>query len=142
MNFQDGQGYGDKVINSVRVPVAGAESIQVTFKASEALDTFIKEEPAYAGMDYDPENDCFLYYSGIRTGAGRIYVVKPNDSNIWEISLYAFGPTSTPPPASTDSGINNRFRYLPKLKGFVLLSKGKDDLYFIRTSGGSVTPNK
>jgi hypothetical protein len=142
LNFQDGQGYGDKVINSVKVPVNGSESIQVTFKPSDALDTFIKEEPAYAGMDYDPENDCFLFYSGIRTGAGRIYVVKPNESNIWEISLYSFGTSSMPPPASTDSGINNRFRYLPKLKGFVLLSKAADDLYFIRTSLGTPTPSK
>lgn len=141
LNFQDGQGYGDKVINSVRVPVAGSESIQVTFKPSEALDRFIKDEPAYAGMDYDPENDCFLFYSGIGASAGRIFMIKPNESNVWEISLFEFGANSTPPPATTDSGVNNRFRYFPQFKGFVLLAKASDDLYFIRTSGNINKPN-
>ena len=39
--------------------------------------------------------------------------------------------------------MNNRFQYLPNLKGFVLLSNAGDNLYFIRTSlgGGPTAPS-
>src|SRR6185503_2145067 len=110
------------------------ESIQVTFKPGDALDQFTKDAPTYAAMDYDPDNDRFLFYCGQGTGAGRIYVVKPNDGNAWDMSLYTFGPGSTPPPATGGGGVNNRFRYVPHLKGFVLLPSAKADLYFIRTA--------
>ena len=113
----------------------GSESIQVTFKPSEALTQFTKDTPTYAGMDYDPDHDRFLFYCGQGSGAGRIYIVTPNDGNVWDMSLYAFGSGSTPPPAAGGAGVNNRFRYLPGLKGFVVLANAKNNLYFIRTAG-------
>ena len=119
-----------------RVALPQNESIQVTFKPGEALEQFKKDKPVYSGMDYDPDNDRFLFYNGAeKQDAGRIYAVKPNDTNTWELSLFAFGPGSTPPPAAGGAGVNNRFRYLPKLKGFVLLATRDADLYFIRTAG-------
>ncbi|MBI3832333.1 MAG: hypothetical protein HY291_22610 [Planctomycetes bacterium] len=137
LNFGDGQGYGDPKITALRAPVSGKESIQVTIKASDAQQQFIKDAPTYCGMDYDPENDRFLYYcgQGAGAGAGRIYVITPKDGNEWEMSLYSFGKGSTPPPAVGGAGINNRFRYFPLLKGFVLLGNPSENLYFIRTAG-------
>lgn len=134
LNFGDGQGYGDKEIIAVRVPVDGKESIQVTFKDSDAVKQFVKDEPTYSGMDYDPDNDRFLFYCGQAAGAGRVFVIKPNETNVWEMSLFAFGPGSATPPDAGGAGINNRFRYLPQLKGFVLLARGPENLYFLRTA--------
>ncbi|MDD4890042.1 MAG: hypothetical protein PHU85_08935 [Phycisphaerae bacterium] len=139
LNYGDGQGYGGAAVSAVRAPVKGSESMQVTFKPGEALTQFTKDAPTYAGMDYDPGRDRFLFYCGQGVGgAGRVYVITPNDGNVWDMSLYAFGPGSSPPPAAGGAGINNRFRYLPGLKGFVLLASGKSNLYFIRTA----TPTK
>jgi hypothetical protein len=122
-------------VSAVRVPVQGNECIQVTFKPGDALEQFKKDKPVYSGMDYDPDNDRFLFYNGVeKQDAGRIYVIKPNEGNVWEMSLFAFGPGSAPPPASGGAGINNRFRHAPQLRGFVLLASGKADLYFIRTA--------
>ncbi|MCW8133653.1 MAG: hypothetical protein KIS92_25130, partial [Planctomycetota bacterium] len=134
LNFGDGQGYGEKAIGAIRVPVDGKESIQVTFKDSDAVKQFIKDEPTYCGMDYDPDNDRFLFYCGQGAGAGRVFVIKPNETNVWEMSVYAFGPGSATPPDSGGAGINNRFRYVPQLKGFVLLARGAENLYFLRTA--------
>jgi hypothetical protein len=140
LNFGDGQGYGTPVVSAVRVPVSGSQSIQVTFNASAALSQFNSDAPTYSGMDYDPDHDRFLFYCGQGSGAGRIYVITPNSGNVWDMSLYTFGPGSSPPPATGGAGMNNRFRYLPNLKGFVLLSNGADNLYFIRTSPGGGPP--
>lgn len=134
LNFTDGQGYGDKVISAIRVPVDGKESIQVTFKDSDGVKQFIQDAPTYSGMDYDPDNDRFLFYCGQGSGAGRVFVIKPNETNVWEMSLFAFGPGSTSPPESPGSGVNNRIAYVPQLKGFVVLPVRSSDLYFIRTA--------
>jgi hypothetical protein len=135
LNIGDGQGYGDlKAFSAVRAPVKGSQSIQVTFNPDAALSQFIKDAPTYAGMDYDPDHDRFLFYGGQGDAAGRIYVITPNDGNVWDMTLYAFGPGSSPPPAAGGAGVNNRFRYLPGLKGFVLMPNAKNDLHFIRTS--------
>lgn len=137
LNAGDGQGYGDmNVLTAVRAPVPGKESMQVTFKPGDALEQFKKDKPVYCGMDYDPDNDRFLFYNGVeKADAGRIYIIKPNESNAWEISILACDPSSTPPPPAGGAGVNNRFRYVPQLKGFVLLATRDADLYFIRTAG-------
>ncbi|HOX05913.1 MAG TPA: hypothetical protein PK280_05890 [Planctomycetota bacterium] len=137
LNVGDGQGYGDmNVVTAVRVPAAGNESIQVTIKPGEALEQFKKDKPVYSGMDYDPDGDRFLFYNGVeKADAGRIYAVKPADGNEWEMSILTLGPGSKHPPPAGGAGINNRFRYAPGLKGFVLLASGKENLYFIRTAG-------
>jgi len=141
LNCGDGQGYGDlAVVAAVRVPVKGKESLSVTLNPGKALEQFKKDAPVYAGMDYDPDNDRFLFYCGVGAGAGRIYVIKPNDGKVWDMDLYAFGAGSTPPPPIGGAGINNRFRYFPRFKGFVLLASAALDLYFIRTSDLSQRP--
>ena len=131
----DGQGYGDmSAVSAVRVPVNGSQSFQVTFNPGTAIGQFTNDAPVYAGMDYDPDHDRFLFYSGIgKQDAGRIYVITPNDGNLWDMALFILGPGSVLPPAAGGSGINNRFRYLPQLKGFVLLAGVNSDLWFIRT---------
>ena len=86
-------------------------------------------------MDYDVDNDRFLFYGGASpTAAGRIYVIQPTSGDTWDLSQLLLAPGSRIPPPIPPAGVHNRFRYVPALKGFILLAKGNDNLYFIRTS--------
>ena len=134
LNYGDGQGYGDPKVTAVRESLSAKQGFQVTIAPGDALTQFLKDTPTYCGMDYDPDHDRFLYYCGQGEGAGRIYVITPNDTNTWEMSLFKFGAGSKTPPAAGGAGINNRFRYIPQLKGFVLLEDGRENLFFIRTA--------
>jgi hypothetical protein len=132
--YADGEGYGPAALNAVRVPVGGNASIQVTFNPSAALTQFMADAPAYCGMDHDPVNDRFLFYCGQGAGAGRVYVVTPNGGNVWDMAVLPLGAGSLIPPAPGVGGVNNRFRYVPALKGFVLLAHGASNLFFLKTS--------
>ena len=132
--FADGEGYGARVVNAVRVPVEGAAAFPVTFNPSAALTQFIADAPTYAGMDYDVANDRFFFYSGQGTAAGRVYVVTPNDGNTWDMAILSLGAGSVTPADPGGAGINNRLRYVPALQGFVLLANGNSNLYFMRTT--------
>lgn len=133
LNWGDGFGYGFKEVFATRVPVDGAEQFKVTFNPSPALSSFISEMPAYAGMDYDPHNDRFLFYSGRGAAAGRVYVVKPNAGNVWDISILQLsGPKL--PPSTPGAGVHSRFRYIPALRGFLLSPTGRTNLFFFRVA--------
>jgi hypothetical protein len=133
LQWADGMGYGTPALFASRVPLSGNEQISVSFAPSAALDTFIEEKPTYAGMDYDVANDRFLFYCGIGETAGRVYVVKPNAGNVWDMSLLALAGSARP-AATPHNGVHNRFRYVPALRGFLLMANAKSNLYFIRTS--------
>ena len=132
--FADGEGYGPAVLNAVRVPIAGNTAHAVTFAASPALSQFMADSPAYCGMDYDPIGDQFLFYCGQGAGAGRVFVITPNEGNVWDMSLLSLGASSATPADPGVGGVNNRFRYVAALGGFVLLANEGSDLYFLPTS--------
>jgi hypothetical protein len=134
LQWGDGQGYDPYKLSASRVPLSGTAQISVTFKPSVALNQFLSDQPTYAGMDYDPENDRFLFYCGMGAGAGRIYVIKPNDTNVWDMSILTLGAGSVKVAPTGIGGVHNRFRYVAALRGFVLLATGASNLYFIRTS--------
>ncbi len=133
LNWADGEGYGPQAVFASRIPLDGSAQISVTFNPSAALTSFIAEMPAYAGMDYDANNDCFLFYSGFNGAAGRIYMVKPNAGNVWDISILPL-VGGILPPATMGGGIHNRFRYVSALKGFILMPGANANLFFIRTA--------
>lgn len=134
LQWGDGQGYGAMAISASRFPLSGSAQISVTINDSAARAQFEADTPTYAAMDYDPDNDRFLFYCGQGAGAGRVYVVTPNATNAWDMSILALGPGSVTPPATSGAGVNNRFRYVPALKGFVLLPQGASNLFFLRTT--------
>jgi len=135
LQWGDGQGYdSDRGVQSTRVPLSGSAQHKVTFKPSEAYTQFQADQPTYAAMDYEPNIDQFFFYCGIGSGAGRIYVIKPNESSIWEMGILPLAAGSITPTQVPSAGVNNRFRYVPALKGFVLLAAASSNLFFIRTS--------
>lgn len=134
LQWGDGQGY-DTGVNSSKIALSGTTQVDVTFNPSAAFTLFQAEAPAYAAMDYDPPHDRFLFYNGIdMAGAGRIYVITPNDTAVWDMSILALGPGTVTPAPAGGSGVNNRFRYVPELRGFVLLATKNTNLFFVRTS--------
>jgi len=133
LNWADGEGFGTPGVFATRVQVGSASQISVSFNPSVALTSFIADMPTYAGMDYDQVNDCFMFYCGQGAGAGRIYVVKPNAGNVWDMSILPLA-SSKLPPATPGSGVHNRFRYIAALKGFVLMPNAASNVFFIRTA--------
>lgn len=129
--------YGDGQGTTVGLGVnawtrAGSIVTKRTFNASAALTQFIADVPQYAGMDYDPVHDEYWFYEGRGAKAGRFYVITPNGSNAWDMSIRTFPGAAI--AASPDSGIVSRFRYVPFLRGFIMLPAKDHGLYFIRTS--------
>lgn len=133
LQWADGMGYSTQALFASRVPVNGSEQISVKFNPSPALTSFIADKPTYAGMDYDPHNDRFLFYCGQGVGAGRVYAVAPNAGNVWDMSILKLVPGATV-PATPSSGVSNRFRYIPALRGFLMIPHGKSNLFFLRVA--------
>jgi hypothetical protein len=145
LQFGNGQGYDTAVgLLAYKVNGDGVQSA-VTLNPSAALTALQADAPTYSALEYDPVNDCFLAYPGAKyTSNGnipspnpeRVYVIKPNSGSSWDVSILNLGAGSVIPMASPagGAGINGRFRYVPMLKGFVLLPQKSSNLYFIRTA--------
>ena len=124
----DGEGYNADVRAIKQV---GSSQTQVTFNSSAALSQFMADRPTYAGMDYDGDNNRFLFFSNDHPT--RIYVITPNDGNVWDMTLLTLGSGSVALP-STSAPLVSKFRYVPQLKGFVCMPDAAQNLYFIRTA--------
>lgn len=135
LQWGDGQGYDGPTVHATQVDLASGVQSLVTLAPGDALTMFETEAPTYAAMDYDPDNDRFLFYSGQGDAAGRVYVVEASESDARALTLFELGAGSVTPPVSPGSGVNNRFRYVPGLCGFVLLADAASNLQFIRTAG-------
>lgn len=134
LQWGDGQGFGDKLLATC-IPLQGVAPFSITINPSRALSQFLEEKPTYAAMDYDIDNDRFLFYGGVGPAAtGRIYTIQPTSADAWDMGQLLLAPGSRIPPSGPPAGVNNRFRYVPALKGCVLLAKASENVYFIRTS--------
>jgi hypothetical protein len=135
LQWGDGQGYDLNLgLGATSIDLAANTQTKITFNPSDALTQFQADAPTYSGMDYDIANDKFLFYYG-GGDTKRVYVITPGSGTTWDMSILALGPgTETPDdPPSSGSGINGRFRYVPALKGFVMLPRGTANLFFLRT---------
>jgi hypothetical protein len=108
---------------------------QISIAPSAAAAQFAAEVPASNGMDYDPVNDCFLAYAGIRSGAaGRVYKIKPNNTLTWDMEIFSYGIGGVLPIGTSSSGLMSKFSYIPELKGFVMMARKASNLYFMRSA--------
>ncbi|MBC7465766.1 MAG: hypothetical protein H7256_07225 [Bdellovibrio sp.] len=85
-------------------------------------------------MDYDPDNDRFLFYDGRGSAMGRVFVIKASSGNTYDMSLMPVTVGSVKPTETTPAGINSNFKYVPRLKGFILLPRRSSNLFFIKTA--------
>lgn len=114
----------------------------ISFNASSAYTQFQADGPRYAGMDYDPMNDCFLFYAGQTFSGGsvasnvptRIYKITPNGTSTWDMSLLTVTGDTPANVVAGGSGINGRWRYIPALSGFYCQPAASTAGWFLRTS--------
>lgn len=136
LQWGDGQGFAPQRVCASRLDLVSGVQTNVSFNPSDGLSRFEADRPAYAAMEYDLDHDRFLFYDGFRGAAGRIFVVTPRDTGPWDMGLLPLAAGSPLPPSTPDggAGVNSRFRYVPALKGFVLLPRRAASLWFIRTA--------
>ena len=134
LQWGDGQSYDPQRLVASRVPLGSGQQISVSFNPSSAFTQWQNDKPSYAALDYDPDGDRFLFYAGQGDAAGRVYVIKPNDGNVWDMSLLSAGSVKVPASPDNGSGMQNRMRYVPALRGIVLLARGSANLFFLRTA--------
>jgi hypothetical protein len=108
----------------------------VTFNSSAAYSQFVSEAlvSSYAGMTYNTDLDVFYWTSGYSTSQGHIYVITPNNTTTWDMSLFNFAAGSATLDAAPNAGINGRLKYHKLLKGIVINPSGSGQWYFIKTS--------
>ncbi|MES2262104.1 MAG: hypothetical protein V4724_26585 [Pseudomonadota bacterium] len=121
-------------INAARFNVGSNTMTQITFNASAAKTQFETDQPDYAGMVYDSANNRFLFYSGKGASAGRVYIITPNGTSVWDISLFNFGAGSTPPGATVNAGLNGRISFIPSLGVVVCAPGASSNLYAFKVA--------
>ena len=135
-----GMAYGDgqndtswgAFIRGVKMSNSGLTQVAVTFNSSAALTQLNADAPAYAALIYDPDNDRFLFCSGQTGREGVVYVVTPNASSVWDVSILAQGGGSLTPPNSGTGGLLGRFQHVPAYKGIAFMPDKTANLYFMR----------
>jgi hypothetical protein len=104
---------------------------EITFTANAARALFISEVVREAGMDYDAVNNVFVIYNGYGSPAGQLFIVTPNETTTWTISI--FNPTGgITPPATQNNGIWSRWYYDPTLNCFIGMPLVSADMVAIR----------
>lgn len=115
----------------------------ITFSPSAAYNQFLSDATSASvvpGMDYDEANGVFYWYQGQSGQENRLYVIKPNSGNVWDITLFPFAAGSATMNTVAASGMCGRLKYLPALKGIVLFPTGgalafaSQPMYFLKTS--------
>lgn len=130
---QDGTGPSLKpLLNTVNIDTHVMRSI--TINPGAVLTQWIADAPTEAAMDYDPVNDCFAFCNGYGSPAGRLYIIKPNATLNWDMSILTLGGGSIAPPATLNSGIMSRFSYDPVLKCFIGMPRVDSDMVGIKLS--------
>lgn len=141
LQWADGQGFGSGLVAQKWNKTTGTGTA-ITFNASAAYTQWLADQPVYAGMDYDPINDCFLFYTGQSYSSGsvtanvptRIYKITPNSGAVWDMSLLTVTGNTPANVVAGGAGINGRWRYIPALGGFYCQPAAGVAGWFLRTS--------
>lgn len=129
----DGQGYGLDSLSAWRFSADGQTRDRITFTPSAALTRFSTQKPAYAALEYDPAHDRFLFYASQVGALNDVYVITPNASTTWDLSLLPLDSAGVTPMTAGGGGLMSKFRYVPALGGFVLFPSTVHNLYFLKT---------
>jgi len=82
------------------------------------------------GVDYDPVSDRIVAWHG-----GAVYALDL-DTKVWT----AYNPPGAPP--TTGNGIYNRWKYVPSVNAFIVVTDWEENVHFYKfTAGGGVPPS-
>jgi hypothetical protein len=129
---------GGTDIRAAKIASGGTVRTAISFNSSAAFTQF--SNPVANGENlwdiggvFIEDLGVYLFYRGGRTvGKNVFYVVTPNATSTWDMSLLTV--TGVTPPALGDGGLHNRLVWLPDLKGVLLQATGYTNLIFFRTS--------
>lgn len=127
----DGQSSGNQTSYARRISAVGTVRENVTFNSSAAYSDYLAATPAYAALEYDVANDCYCLYAQKTGATQKVYIIRPNSTLLWDMELLPIASGSAVPLAQFPF---NRFRYVPRFKGFVHLADPVQNLLFIRTA--------
>lgn len=119
--WADGEGSGTG-LRAVQLDYQAGTQRAITFSSgsSAAVAAFTADAPQYGGMDYDPINDRFLFFSGDENTVPVIYAVTPNGGTEWDMAVVTFGGATLPAVAG-GSGLTKRLAYFPEFKCFAIM---------------------
>ena len=80
------------------------------------------------GVDYDPTLDRIVGWYG-----GSPYILNP-ETKVWTTG------TATGAPGVGSNGIYGRWRYVPSVNAFVVVTSADDNVYFYKASAGGGSP--
>lgn len=127
----DGQASGNQIMYARRITGVGTVRETVTFNPSAAYSDYLAAAPAYTALEYDVANDCYCLYAQKAGATQKIYVIRPNSGLAWDMELLTIASGSATPLSQF---AYNKFRYVPRWKGFVLLADPFQNMLFIRTA--------
>lgn len=113
----------------------GLTRTALTFNASSAYSAWVAAQGNETGnVVYDQVRDRFYWFNC--NAGGAVYILTPNSSGPWDVSVLTQGAGSTPPPSGLYT--YSRFRYVKALDGLVFFpANGATFLqngYFLRLS--------
>ena len=128
----DGQSYNPTTWHASTFDINTHAVANITFNSSAGLTALLADynQMIDAGMDYDAVNDYFLYYAA-GPAPGNIYKIKPNNTTVWDVSIFA---SNAPAGPTGGAGLNGRLKYVAAFKGFVLMPQKSSNIHFVRTS--------
>jgi len=133
LNLGNGEGGNvDFGLRAYRWSDTGGVANTITFNTSATYTAWVASVPEYAAMDYDPDNDCYLFMH--KKQAPAIQRIKPNSGTVWDMDTLtvAGGPPTARP--SGNYGPQGSFKYVPALRGFAYLPRANSNIWFIRTA--------
>ncbi len=130
--FGDGEATGSAV-SCYRITANGTTRTAITIASSAAYTAWQAAAGAYASMEYDEDNDRFIWYAAMNSG-DSFYVITPNSGTTWDMSTISLASGSVTPTAIGNSGLMSKLRYVPNLKGFMLMTNSTGNLYFLPTA--------
>lgn len=131
-----GDGFtGGGPLYAARQPITGnaaREAITFSVGSASAVAQFGTDNVFDHALEYCPDTDKFYVYKGITGQLGRVYVITPNASTVWDMEILTLGGGSATPPASGSTGALGRFKYISAYKGFALIPNGTGNIHFLR----------
>lgn len=147
LSFGNGQGQDTDVRAFLYFPernptsgaITGATRTAITLTSiGGALAQFSTDAAEYGGMEFDADLGAFLFYDGRTVGSndrrGRVFKITPAadfSNTTWTIEVMS--TAGTVPGAVVGAGVNSRWRYVAKLRGWVVMTSGADTLRFLPT---------
>lgn len=128
LSYNNGEGAGTEGRRAGILTNGASATTGISFTSTDgALTAFDAQQGAYAAMTYIPPLDVFWQ---IAVGSVNVYVITPNDTATWDMSLLP--ATGTAPSGVGAEALVGKLKYIPSLGIVVFARDQSTDLYYRR----------